>query len=58
MMLSVSTEKACKAREGETLASLSKLSGNALSLDLTAAINSLSLDQRFSKGQLAKIGKK
>jgi predicted Zn-dependent protease len=56
--LSITVYRVVKAREGETLASLSKRSGNALSPDLTAAINSLSPDQRLSKGQLVKIGKK
>jgi len=47
-----------EANEGETLKSLSKRSGNSLSLELTAAINDLSPDQKLSKGQLIKIGKK
>jgi hypothetical protein len=40
------------------LASLGTRSGNALSLELTAAINDLSPDEKLSEGRLVKIGKK
>ena len=46
------------AREGETLAILSERSENVLSLDLTAAVNNLSVDEKLAEGQLVKIGKR
>ena len=46
------------AREGETLATLSERSANALSLELTAAVNNLSADEKLAEGQLVKIGRR
>ncbi|UCE84953.1 MAG: M48 family metalloprotease, partial [Deltaproteobacteria bacterium] len=46
-----------EARAGETLAELSKRTGNVWSLPLTAVLNDRRSDHRFAGGELVKVGR-